>query len=184
MQRYQVWIAGVVASLFFASGALAAPFIKYEGVEGESKASQARPNDVVGDNDNMISYSEINATAGEPLTVVDQRGRASVLQKDGVYRTSDGGQIWVRNGRVFRTRGHEVSHHLGVSPTGESGHSLHSGEAGEQAPLLPPAVQKIRPSMKSDSGSPAVTNPSTGSATKGPKRKGNIDYEWKVEKGE
>ncbi len=208
MKNTMVTIAVFVTAFFFASGALGAGYLKYEGIDGESKSAEDRPTEEVAFYYNKIAFAKMTARVGGPLVIKDENGKTTVLKRDGRYRLSTGGHVWVKNGRVVKNTGHELGHSLGKAPD------------KEDAGLLLPAVQKVRESgRKSGSGSnleqlgpstqpepsspqsvksgetaeptglllPAVqkVRSSAGkseSDSKG-KKGGNVEYEWKVEEG-
>ena len=160
MKLLKTIIASAVVSMIFAAGVYAAAYIKFDGVDGESKSSDDRPTEEVAFYYNKISFSQINARVGGPLIIKDEQNKTIQLKKDGVYHTSRGERILVRNGMVAEST---------VSPP--SAQTLRPGKTAQPAGMLLPAVQNVRDSPARNSG-PSST------------RRGNVESSWKVEKGE
>lgn len=156
MKRHKI-IVVALGLLLLAGGAYAAGYIKFDGVEGES-SSNTRPAEEVTFNYDKISFNSIAARVGGPLTILDERGMRRVLDRDGVYSTSKGEKVWVKNGIVAR------------STVVGGAQDLNSGETAQPTGLLVPAVQKARGD---------ITLP----AEEKGKKKGNVEYGWKVEEG-
>ena len=102
MKRIQIMLAATVATLFFAGSALGAAYIKFDGVDGEARDSAGSAYGGSKTEYLKITMTKITAQVGGPLIVKDQNGKTHVLKQDGVYSTSTGEKIWVKDGRVAK----------------------------------------------------------------------------------
>lgn len=129
-------IAVAILFISLSSPLFAAPFLKYEGLDGES-LSKSRPMENI-----TFTYSKLEVKRKQ-LWLIQKNGSRKRLTKDGVYRSSEGELFVLRNGLIVKKQRTGKRGTASGLPTGKRQHKpFLINESSDNSGRVKPKSQK------------------------------------------